>query len=299
MSDETPAEAGPVTRVRRDLRAIVRMSEALTEEAITRGDDKLMPGGLALVSLAPVANHEAHEWLWDHVERRAIDAGSPVPEDVEDDDWVPPMQTLTYWSQPWREANGLDYGVKPTMTSEATFLSWAAEHAYASDPVKFHAFAEDVRVARRRMEDLLRDGIRHERGVPCMYDECKGRRITRKLVPFRTAEGDKGWRISDWHCPNCKRSWDADGYARMVQAGIEATKLEILPTADGDGQTWVTIDYAARRTGRSVGTLRMWAHRGIVSVACIIAGRRQGFVNLDEVERHHAGASRRQVGASE
>lgn len=65
MSETTP-EVGPMVKVARDLSAIIDMTPQLDEQAEAKAnatmDGHNLPGGLAMVALAPVANIEA----WEH-----------------------------------------------------------------------------------------------------------------------------------------------------------------------------------------------------------------------------------------
>ena len=108
----------------------------------------------------------------------------------------------------------------------------------------------------------------------------QGERPTRKI-------DDNGER-SDWRCPKCRREWDEDRYAQMVTAAHEATKFE-----DIAGDTWCSVDYAARETGRKVKTNRTWINRGDIAAACIVAGKRTKFVELAEGRERHASAKKR------
>lgn len=294
---------GPVVKVARDLTEILRMVEMLEGQAVHKANDRLMPGGSAMVALGVVASPatwerrvELTEHQWAEADAIARFAGwairpskvSPVPHVADEDDaWEPPLQTLLFWSEQWRVEHGAMYDQTPTIASETNFIRWALDWAWDNE-VHWNDFARDMTAARTRLENLLSQGERAERGVPCMYDECRGARLVRKLVPYRDKDGNKAWRHSEWHCPRCKRKWDDDAYRRHVASAHESTKLEEI-----DGETWCTLDYAARQVGRPESTLRAWLHRGQLSVACIIIGRRARFVNLGEVRQRHEEAQRR------
>lgn len=266
----------PRTKVAQDLSAIEDMSAALLTQATHKAGDHDMPGGNAMVALAHVASPQAWEHVYEAAEHNGRDAS--YAED-HDDVWEPPLQTLLFWSEAWREEHGYLLDGRPTIASEANFIRWCLNWAWDNEP-HFKDMADDIHKARRRLEDILYAGERVERGVPCMYDECKGARLTRTI-------DDHGQR-SDWRCPRCRREWDDDRYAQMVTAAHEATKFE-----DIAGETWCSVDYAARETGRKVKTIRTWINRGEVASVCIVAGRRTQFVKLDEVRDRHAGAKKR------
>lgn len=112
-----------------------------------------------------------------------------------------------------------------------------------------------------------------------MYPDCKGSRLVRKI--------DNRGERTDWRCPRCQREWDDDRYAQMVTAAHEASKFE-----DIDGDTWCSVEYAQRKTGRSVKTIRTWIGRGELDTVCIIAGRRLKYVRLEQVRERHEAAKR-------
>lgn len=288
MSEHPEVQAGPVVKVAQDLTAIQNMCAELDDQAehkaTARIDGTVLPGGFAMVALANVANLEAWERKYEFREHVGRDTTHILDED---DVWEPPLQTLCFWSEQWRAEHGNEYGMRPTVRTEAAYikalLNWAWENELAWDD-----FAKDIKAARRRMENVLYSGERAEQGSPCLYDECKGARLSRKLEPCRDEQGGKSWRWTKWHCPRCKRKWSEDEYSRMLVAATEATKMEVI-----EGQVWCSVDYAARMIGRAESTIRVWVHRKAVSVVCVTAGRRSPFVNLDEVRERHDKSKRR------
>jgi hypothetical protein len=275
MNEHEP-QPDAVTKVARNLSAIEDMTAQLLTQAVHKANDRTMPGGDAMVALASVASPEAWEHIFEAEEGRGLDV-SHVED--EDDTWEPPLQTLLFWSEQWRTEHGYSLDRRPTIASEAGFVRWALNWAWDNEP-HFEDFARDIGKAKRRLENLLYAGVRVERGAPCLYDECKGRRVIRHI--------DHNGERDDWKCSSCKREWNEDAYARMITAAHEATKFEHI--AD---EVWCSVDYAARDTGRSAKTIRTWINRGEISTACIVAGRRTRFVNLDEVRVRHEEAKRR------
>lgn len=285
---EIQPEVGPVVKVSRDLSAIVELAKGLEDQAIHKANDRLMPGGLAMVALGAVASLDEWAEQYEAAEHHAYAAGLQPPELDDDDDWEPPLQSLLFWSESWRSEHGYPLPQRPSLKSESTFIRWALDWAWDNEP-HFEDFARDINAARVRLENVLMAGVRAERGVPCMYEHCRGVRLVRKMIPARDPEtGEKVWRQSDWHCPRCKRSWDEERYAAMVTAANERTKVETI--AD---EIWCAIEYAARKVGRSAATIKTWAHRGDVATLCMVAGRRRPFVNLAEIEARDAEARRR------
>lgn len=272
-----------------NLRAILDMAERLEARAIDRAGDDI-PGGEAMVNLALVADMT----VWER--RDELAGGDLAPYEDPDQMWSA-FQMLRFWSEQWRIDLDMDHDDprwRPSLASEAAFLRNPDVLAWAWDnEPHFEEFAADVATAKSRLENVLSEGVRSIRGVPCMYDECKGKRLVRKMKPMyrtQTVDGEKVrvrvrdergnglWELEDWHCPRCHRRWDEDAYAAMVTAANEAAKVEVI-----DGQTWCTTDYAARKVGRPASTVRVWLHREELTVACMIAGRRLPFVSLEEV----------------
>lgn len=298
MNESQEVEAGPVVKVARDLTEIVRLHDALLVQAIHRASARIdgtsLPGGEAMVALGHVA--QPGEWAenvesveWRHMATcKKLDHSRCWTGSEDEDDSEPVLQTLLFWSEQWRIEHGYPLeGRRPTVATEANFirgmLNWAWDNL-----IEWADFAKDLGDAKTRLENLLLAGERSERGAPCLYDECRGVRLVRKLMPGRSEIGAKVWRLTDWHCPKCKRSWDEDRYAAMVTAANEAAKFE-----DIDGDVWCSADYAARKVGRSVKTVRTWVNRDQVATICLIAGRRTQFVRLADVERRAEQARRR------
>lgn len=264
--------------VTQDLTAIIELADDLLTEAVIKAGDPLMPGGLAMVALAPVASPDEWAETLEAAEHRAQAKELDLPAVEDDDDWEPPLQTLLFWSESWRVEHGYPLSAKPTLASEANFIRWALEWAWENE-VHWEDFARDVSKARTRLESIEKAGVRPAfRGAPCLYDECRGKRLIRKTVPCRDENGEKSWRLTDWHCPNCKRQWSEEDYARNVYAAVERTHWLNL-----NDEAWCTYDRAARHVERPEGTIRSWVSRGEVSVMCSVDTRRT-FVLLVDVE---------------
>lgn len=279
----------PVVKVAQDLSAIERLDDTLEVQVVHKANDRLMPGGLAMVALGGVGSRAAQEAYVEELEARWWNDPATTHQDRpdvshlndEDDTWEPPLQTLLFWSEELRARYGYPIeGRRITVQTEAAFLRWALEAMWREEP-RWDDFAKDVEVARSRLEATLAAGVRPvARGVSCMYDECRGARLIRKTVPARGPKGEKTWRLTDWHCPKCKRSWSEEDYARNVYGAIERQHWLVLDT-----ETWCTVDRAARKVGRPEGTVRVWVSRGEVSALCLTESAigRTTFVLLDDV----------------
>ena len=282
----------PVNTVAVALDEITDMMLRLRTQAVHHASSRLMPGGLAMVALGPGASPD--EWLeyvsedeFRHYARcpRTDHRGCRVSMHADDDDpdWEPPLQTLLYWSEAWRAELDTPNG-RPTIGSEAAFLASVLHWAYEREP-RWDDFAADVKACKARLENLLRDGDRPVLGVPCLYEECRGVRLRRNLVQTRRGGA---WALTDWTCPRCGRTWDERTYSGMVSLAAELAKVETV-----DGEVWCSQDYAAVVVGRSVKTVRTWVDAGKVTQACMVRGRRRGFVLLSDVEQADAEAKRR------
>lgn len=282
----------------------------LLEQAISRADDQLMPGGLAMVALAPVSNVETYGHKLDSAEQAAtarafrlgLDPRKAMPEVDDDDDWEPPLQTLGFWSEGWRRERGMEYIDRPTVNSEASFLRLSLEWAWDNE-LHLDDFEADVRKTKARLEALLSEGSRAvARGVQCLYDECGAQRLIRTTVAVRDPDTEeKIWVLTDWHCPNCERSYTEEEYERNVYAALHRDKsvlIEVLDEAGGWAfDVWCTPELAAKRVSRSIETIRTWMKRGEIAESCAVGDearkKPRRLVRLADVQHRHALAVQR------
>ena len=266
----------PVVRVARDLRAIVDYAAALEAEAIAKANDVLMPGGLAMVALAHVASIETYTNRLDGAERRALAYGDELPSIEDDDDWLPPLQLLLFWSEAWRLELDMEFAPSPgraypSIATEANFLANADVLAWAWDnEPHFGDYADDVHSALTTMEALLAEGYRSERGVPCLSAECDGAHLVRPTaerrdvqwceghdgvctLPHEHCRHDRGGLRDVWVCPSCDRRYEAEDYWRAV-AHAAYVNAE-----------WLPLEQAMTRTGAPRGSIQGWATRGQVA----------------------------------
>ena len=251
-----PTTIDPVARVARHLTAIVEMCDALEDQAVNDANDRLMPGGLAMVALGSVANIEAWSNKLDTAERLGM---RPAVED--DDDWEPPLQTLLFWSEDLRRTHGLETDARPTVTSEANVIRWALEWMWENEP-HFDDFARDIARARGRLETLLKEGNRAERTrVVCDQVQCEADPPRLLKVYGSSDEADR------WKCPRCKTQFDADALKRAhaKQLRHEGAQRYVL-LADAIG--------TLRAQGRSERTIRKWLGSAEVHSYCEPTTRR-------------------------
>lgn len=259
----------PTAKVAALLSEIVAMYDELREAAIHSASAKVdgtsLPGGAAMVALGPVANLEAWEHMTEASERLARAYTSAEDEDP-DDAWSA-FQLLEFWSEAWRRETGAEYGQRPTITSEANFIRWSLDWAWDNEP-GWDDFANDVRTAHLRLEDILKAGHRTEVGVPCLacstdlirpthrrreHDRCNGHDGVCYL-PHDRCPHDRGGLRDEWVCPNedCGRVYDMESYAR-------ATSHAAFIVAE-----WLPLDQVMARTGAPRGSIQGWATRGKV-----------------------------------
>lgn len=298
---DEPATDDPVAAVSRNLRAIGTMAAALGERALDLADHPEIPGGDAMVNLAHIGSHEAWTYQVDTDERltlagvRHIAYTSAADEDP-DTAWSP-FQTLAYWSEQWRAEleKVIDH---PTLATEARFLSMPDVLAHASNHAQeFDAFAADVRTARNRLENIVRDGIRETRSR-IMCDRCKEpKRLIRKW--------GKHGKPDRWKAPCCKAEFTDDeakrAHARQLRSAgaerwVERTEaigaLEVQGWSQGVVRQWlVDVEACCEIEHRRV--LVWWPslwHRHLVATQAKVERehrRMQRRMARDYCEAHH------------
>lgn len=255
MNESTEAQAGPVVKVARDLTEIVNMTAELDDQAEHKANARIdgtgLPGGLAMVAMAGVANLEAWEHRYEAAERLGQDTS--WIED-EDDTWEPPLQTLCFWSEQWRAEHGAEYDQRPTVASEANFIRFLLDWAWDNE-LHWDDFAADIRKARVRMENVLYAGSRPERTrIVCNRCDAKPR-----LIVLRGKADD----CSDdmWKCPGCKVRLDAEDVRRAHAAMLRSEGAERwIAQADAIG--------TLKAQGRPERTVRAWLAAGEGSAYC-------------------------------
>ena len=242
----------PKVLVARDLRAIGHMAALLGDRALDLADDQHLPGGEAMVNLAPTANLEAWQHQVETDERLALAQAhgltkvrhapyTSVADEDPDEAW-PAYQTLRYWSEDWRRERGIPDIEVPTIATETRFLADSIGWAWAGEP-HFDEFADDVKAARTKLENVVRDGIRETRSrVVC--DRCANpKRLIRKY--------GKAGKPDTWKAPCCKAKLTADEAKRILARQLKSEGAE----------RWVTVAEAIgalRAQGWDERTVRGW-----------------------------------------
>lgn len=254
MIDDTP-QVGPVVKVARDLREIEYLHDRLEQQVQHKANDRLMPGGLAMVALGAVANREA--WLnrLASLERAGVDVTDIL--DDHDEEWEPPLQTLIFWSEDWRREHGSEYGIRPTIHTEAAFLRFVLDWAWDHE-LRFHDFARDINAARRRLENLLCASRVPER-TRVVCNRCEK---APRLMVFRGEMPDGS--DDRWKCPNrdCGDRWYSAGDVHDAHAAMLRSE---------GAAKWVhQVDAIGtlRAQGRPERTVRAWLADGVGSGYC-------------------------------
>jgi hypothetical protein len=203
--------------VTQDLTEIQRLHEALLTEAVHKANDHDIPGGLAMVALAPVANLEAWAYRYDAAETQARLGNRATPDTADEDEtWEPPLQTLLFWSEQWRIIHDAEIDRRPTVATEAAFIRWALNWAWDNE-THWNDFANDIHTARTRLENILRAGSRDLHSeVTCLAEGCG--------TPLRRRMTGNGFE-DEWWCNNCHRHLTAAEYG---MAYADAARRELL-----------------------------------------------------------------------
>jgi hypothetical protein len=206
--------------VARNLREIRQLAWQLQDQAIHKANDRLMPGGEAMVNLAYVADLA----IWTRRVELAEQSGGADLVDEDPDDLWPPFQRLRYWSEAWRSTLGMDYDDprwRPTLASEAAFLANPDVLGWAWDnEPRWDNFADDVTGALRRLENILAAGERDviSDDITCLACETPLRRRM-------TADGYE----DEWWCRTCYRHLNQ---AQYNLATAQAARRALLPSCD-------------------------------------------------------------------
>lgn len=256
--DEQPeVEVGPVTKVARDLTEILELNARLLTQAVSKANAKVdgtgLPGGAAMVALAPAASHEAWENMNQASERYGLAYTSAEDEDPEDA-WSP-FQQLDFWAEQWRTEHGMEFEPtphrpRPTIASEANFIRWALNWAWDNE-AHWDDFAADVNRARVKLEGILYAGRRQER-TRIICSECEA---APRLIVLRGHNDDS------WKCPGCKHRFDADAVQRAHAKMLRSEGAERwLHQIDAIG--------LLKAQGRPERTVRAWLADGEGSGYC-------------------------------
>lgn len=253
-------------KVARDLTEIESLYKLLLIQAIQKAganiDGTSLPGGDAMVSLAHVAEpsinarrvalaEASHAATCLRAEHTRCWTGS----EDEDETTEPILQTLLFWSEQWRDERGYPLeGRRPTVGTEANLIRSLLDWAWENE-AHWDNFANDIRSARIRIEDLLYAGARQER-TRIVCNRCDaGKRLLHLYGPAVDGSEDR------WKCPACKVRLDGqevgEAHAKMLRSEGAA---KWVPQTDAIG--------TLRAQGRPERTIRKWLSEGEGEAFC-------------------------------
>lgn len=204
----------PAAAITLDLTAILDLAAQLPARAIETQ--------AAVIALAPVANQEAwahrQDTLGEQLEAHWWRQGWcdwPPPETVRSST---PLQILCVWTEWVRVFYDLEREQPPlqrTLTSEVAVLRWKLD-AILNDLTEDQAktFARDIGSCRRRLEDVVLDGLRDEisHDVTCLADGCQDVFLVRRMLDEGRGKRARKGLADEWSCPRCDRRYDGPAY---------------------------------------------------------------------------------------
>lgn len=214
---------GCLEAARSDLQAIGDLCSSLPEEAVEKGVQSE-----AMMLLGPTSDPEAWRNRATSAMVGRLDAS--YLEDCRDE--MHPLWILGTWEQIWRDH--LDHYSIATVTVASAHAYLDMQIGYMSEQVEpaFDEFARELRGCRAHLENVLHDGIREERGAPCV--QC-GKHMV------RTDE--------HWECRTCHRTVTEAEYRFAVGVAYKA----IAPA--------LTAADLFERTGVKASVVRVWGSR--------------------------------------
>lgn len=237
---------GCLEAARSDLEAIGSLCASLPAEAVEKGVQSE-----AMVLLGPSSDPEAWRNRATSAMVGRLDAS--YLEDCRDE--LHPLWVMGSWEQIWRDF--LDHQTEQPVTWGSSYSYLNLQIGYMAEQVEppFDEFARELRECRGHLEDVLRDGIREERGAPCV--QCK-----RSMV--RTED--------HWECRTCRHTVTEDQYRYAVGVAYRA-HAKRLTAAD-----------AAVRLDLKATQIRVWGARGYITKC----GKDHEGITLYDVESIHA-----------
>lgn len=214
-------------RARTNLRQIVTLVAMMLPEAIELGSVDSEAASLA----GPAADPAVLSW-------RRINAARIAPTwahigDGSDED--DPTGLLGAWQAALSEDYGHDLPDRITLGTASAYLERNLQ-LIAQDPEQdFPLLSRELRACRNRLEGVLRDSRKAERGAPC--PECTndrsgvGPRLQREYGHWCEDEDCTKLHYADdsadrWVCPrNRDHAWDVESYSRWIEERHAYTRL--------------------------------------------------------------------------
>jgi hypothetical protein len=154
-------------------------------------------------------------------------------------DELHPTWVLGTWEQVWRDH--LDHQTEAPATLASVWAYLDTQIGYMAEQIEppFDEFARELSACRGHLENVLRDGIREEKGAPCVQCEKPMTRLTSKQGQQDT-----------WRCHTCRREVTEDQYRYAVGVAYKAHAEHLTATDLGD------------RIGVKPSVIRVWGSRG-------------------------------------
>lgn len=213
---------------RTDLQAIGVLCTSLPAEAVDKGVQSE-----AMMLLGPAADPTAWRSYATAAMLGKIDATYLA--DCRDEQH--PLWVLGSWEQIWRDH--LDHFSDQLVAVVDALAYLNLQIGYMADQAEppFDEFARDLRGCRAHLENVLHDGIREERGAPCVQCE----------KPMVRGDDDH------WHCRTCHRTATEAEYRFAVAAAYQAHSDRLTATDLAD------------RIGVKASVIRVWGSRGLIT----------------------------------
>lgn len=237
--------------VARDLSSIETMYGHLMDEAIAKADDAHeFPGGDAMNLMGPVANLEAWQHRYDAAEARAFASDADmraghdyVYDQVDTEDH--PLLVLATWEDAIREERDQPTDLRATVTRAAAYIRSSLDWMLGTNEfgdlnfLGIDALEVDLRRVRHRLETVLHDGVRTERGAPCLH--CRS--------PLEREQSARTGLLDSYRCKGCGRFYSKSQY----DYAIGVTYLHHSPT--------LTAAQIEEREGIEASKVRVWGCR--------------------------------------
>lgn len=220
------------------LTTIVTLYEQLEGEAYEHHDDRDFPGGEALNYAGPVADLDIWQRRYDLSDQKTQDW--MVENTVKSDEH--PLLVLASFEDDIRAMLNQPTDLTATVRRAADYIrnhldDIVPEGAY----LQIGRLVADLRKTRHTLEEVLKAGIRDDKGVPCMT--CGSALVK---VWGEDEESDR------WHCKPCRRWSTHEQY-------MQAVKADYLRNAE-----WLLADQIEAEYRVPTGTVRQWGNRGKV-----------------------------------
>lgn len=247
-----------VGHIRGTLSQILTLSGRLLTEAVHQGIES---------EAAMLAGPAADPQLYGYRKRCSLDSDRTMLDFHHTNRDEPhPLWVVESWDRMVVERLDQTRGQRTTLAGYVAYLGGQLTDLARDPEFPMDEMARELRQTRAHLEDVLRDGIRHQRGAPCtvcgqanllkQYDELVVR--GRDGKPVLDSHGnekpvldDDGFEVPDdwWWCPMCGGEWaDSDYQARV--AGLFPSFADRL-TASQIEETYRV----------QAGTVRVWASR--------------------------------------